>query len=80
MRSIQLMTHINDDGLLQITLPNDLKNRDVEVMVIVQPLESQTFLKSQFSTDQLFAHLRPQVQYFADITAPTTEEWSDEDL
>jgi hypothetical protein len=40
MESIKLKSHVGDDGILQIQIPVGLKNEDLEVMVIFQPLKS----------------------------------------
>jgi antitoxin (DNA-binding transcriptional repressor) of toxin-antitoxin stability system len=29
------------------------------------------------STDELFGHMRGRVNYFEDLTTPTTEEWGE---
>lgn len=39
MQSIQIKTHIGEDGLLQVRLPAEIQNKDVEIMIIIQPLE-----------------------------------------
>ncbi len=39
MHSIKLQTHIGDDGLLQLELPVDIINQDLEVIVIYQPID-----------------------------------------
>ena len=38
MQSIKLQTHVGDDGLLQIKLPVGIKNQDLEIIVIYQPI------------------------------------------
>jgi hypothetical protein len=39
MESIQLKTHVGHDGLLQIKLPEQIANSEVEVVVIYQPVD-----------------------------------------
>lgn len=89
MQSIQLKTHIGEDGLLQITMPPDFKNQDLEIMVIFQPLtttdpqnkNSDNIIDSATNVftenEKIFAHLRGKIKYFEDITTPTIEEWSE---
>ena len=38
MESVKLKTHVGQDGLLQIQLPVEINDQDVEVMVIYQPV------------------------------------------
>lgn len=38
MQSIQLTTHIGEDGILQVQMPSEMKDTDLEVMIIFQPL------------------------------------------
>lgn len=35
-----MRSHVNADGILQIQMPENLKEKDVEVVVVVQPLDS----------------------------------------
>ncbi len=39
MESIKLRSHVGDDGVLQIQVPVDWKNEDLEVVIIFQPLD-----------------------------------------
>jgi hypothetical protein len=39
MKSIQLNSHIGQDGLLQVQLP-DCQNEDVEVLIVYQPIHN----------------------------------------
>jgi hypothetical protein len=41
MESIKLKSHVGDDGVLQIQVPVDFKNEDLEVMIIFQRLKSR---------------------------------------
>jgi hypothetical protein len=38
MKTIKQRSHIGTDGILQIQMPDDMKNIEVEVVVVVQPL------------------------------------------
>ena len=41
METIKVRSHVGADGMLTIQVPPDLKEKDVEVVVVVQPLESE---------------------------------------
>lgn len=41
MISIQTKTHVGADGTLSIQIPTTLRETDVEVMVVVQPVPSR---------------------------------------
>ncbi len=38
MQSIHFNAYVGQDGLVQFQLPNDIKNQEVELFVIVQPV------------------------------------------
>jgi hypothetical protein len=40
MQSIQLKTHVGKDGLLTIQMPPEIKDMELDVMVVFQPLLS----------------------------------------
>jgi hypothetical protein len=42
MQSIQLKTQVNADGFVLVQMPAEFKNRQVEVMLVFQPLRSPT--------------------------------------
>ncbi len=42
MESIKLTTHIDNEGLLQIQLPTEMANQDLEVMVIYQAVNKSS--------------------------------------
>ncbi len=41
METIKLKTHVGDDGLLKLELPTGVTNRELEVLVVMQPLEDE---------------------------------------
>jgi hypothetical protein len=51
MESIRICSHIGADGMLTIQMPPNLKEKDVEVVVVVQALEydKKSALKSENS-------------------------------
>ncbi len=42
MESIKLNSHVGEDGVLQLQIPVNVKNTDLEVMVIIQPAPSSS--------------------------------------
>ena len=38
MQSIQVKTHVGEDGLLKVQMPSEVKDMELEVMVVFQPL------------------------------------------
>lgn len=47
MESIKLKSHVGDDGVLQIELPINLKNEDLEVLIVYQPLKASASDRSE---------------------------------
>jgi hypothetical protein len=41
MQSIQLQTHIGEDGILKVKLPSNVENQEIEVMIIFQPVKDK---------------------------------------
>ncbi len=41
MQSIQLKTHVGEDGLLKVQMPPEIKDMELDVMVVFQPLSSE---------------------------------------
>lgn len=37
MQSIQLKTHVGEDGLLKVQMPPEIKDMELDVMVVFQP-------------------------------------------
>ena len=59
MQSIHFNIYVDDDGLVQFQLPNNIKNQEVELLVVVQPVaqkrgstEKQTHFSTQLPTAQ----------------------------
>ena len=46
MRSIKIRSHVGADGMLHLNIPLGLTDRDVEIMVIYQPLETESKTKT----------------------------------
>jgi hypothetical protein len=42
MKSVKLRSHVGTDGMLHIVMPTQLQNTEVEVTVVVQPVESES--------------------------------------
>lgn len=45
MESIKVRQSVGEDGILHLDIPVSLSNRDVDVMVIYQPVESLTTIE-----------------------------------
>jgi hypothetical protein len=41
METIKFKAHIGRDGLLKLDLPTGVTNRELEVVVVMQPLEAE---------------------------------------
>ncbi len=39
MESIKVCSHVDADGMLTVQMPPNLQGKDVEVIIVVQPLE-----------------------------------------
>ncbi len=39
METIKVKTHVGDDGILRLEVPTGLSNRELEVLVVLQPLQ-----------------------------------------
>jgi hypothetical protein len=49
MESMKIRTHIGDDGILQIQLPPEIANQELDVVIVFQPVipeSSQTIAKT----------------------------------
>ncbi|ALG67449.1 hypothetical protein [Beggiatoa leptomitoformis] len=69
MQAFQLTSHVSPEGLLQIQLPADLANQDVEIVLTIQPKIAQNAAK--LSESPLFGLWRDRpecedVQAFVD--------------
>ena len=49
MQTISLKTHVGEDGILQISLPDNIKNTDLDVTLVYQPILSSESQKNNFS-------------------------------
>ena len=41
MRTISFKTHVGEDSILQVSLPPEIKNTDLEVTLVFQPISSE---------------------------------------
>ena len=41
METIKLKTHIGQDGILQLELPEHIRNRVMEILIVMQPVEQE---------------------------------------
>jgi hypothetical protein len=54
MQSIQLKTQVNADGFVIVQMPAELKNRQVEVMLVFQPLSNPTMTESLYPDSRFY--------------------------
>ena len=59
METMKLRSHIGADGILQIQTPTDLKDTNVEVVVVIQPLASEEVAISEEPEPQYNAWGKP---------------------
>ncbi|WP_373479288.1 hypothetical protein [Geminocystis sp.] len=50
MQTISFKTYIGEDGILQISLPEHLKNTDLEITLVYQPILASKNKKNDLST------------------------------
>lgn len=59
METMKLRSHIGTDGILQIQTPTDLKDTNVEVVVVIQPLADAEVATSSEAQAQYNAWGKP---------------------
>jgi len=42
MKTIQLISVIGKDGILKIQLPDEMKNQQLEILIVIQPTAHQS--------------------------------------
>jgi hypothetical protein len=52
MQSLKLQAHVGADGVLRLELPIGLSNTDVEVLIVLQPMQPTTIM-SPTETEKL---------------------------
>jgi hypothetical protein len=45
MKTISFKTHVGENGILQVTLPPEIKNMDLEVTLVFQPISDNNLLE-----------------------------------
>jgi hypothetical protein len=70
MQSFQLSSHINQQGLLQIQMPINLANQDVEIILVVQQKTSPTVLNKR-----PIGQYRGKMKMADDFCAPLPDEF-----
>ncbi len=87
MQSIQLKTHVGEDGLLKVQMPPEIKDMELDVMVVFQPSSNEEQLRynawgkpiTRESIEQTIAgmkQLRKQVAMDKDSLRSMKEEGS----
>ena len=41
METLKLKAHVGEDGLLKLEIPTSQRNREIEVLVVMQPINSE---------------------------------------
>ncbi|WP_353932390.1 hypothetical protein WJM97_07360 [Okeanomitos corallinicola TIOX110] len=73
---LQTVKGIYKNGTIELAeIPPNILESQVLITFIETTTPENIGVKS--STAELFSPLRGKVQYFEDITTPTTEEWGD---
>ncbi|TAE59198.1 MAG: hypothetical protein EAZ76_16185 [Nostocales cyanobacterium] len=73
---LQTVKGIYKNGKIELAeIPANILESQVLITFIETTTPNNTGVKS--STEELFSPLRGKVQYFEDITTPTTEEWGE---
>ena len=49
MKTIQMISHADDKGMLHIPVPSDMQKQDIEILLVLQPIHEQD------ATDELLA-------------------------
>jgi len=73
---LQTVKGIYKNGKIKLS---EIPKNILEGEVLITFMETKTLenIGVESSTGQLFSYLRGKVQYFEDITTPTTEEWDE---
>ncbi len=61
MQTIKLKSHVGEDGVLQLQLPVGVKNTDLEVIVVFQPLKAD-FKPSEAKTPEELGYSREFIE------------------
>lgn len=49
MRSIQLKSNVGKDGILRLQIPVDMPEQEIEIVVVIQPVQNKKEKRYQFS-------------------------------
>lgn len=52
MNTIQLKTHVGEDGILNLQIPTGVQNQEIEVLVVIQPIGSPSLNRQSVMTKQ----------------------------
>lgn len=53
MESIKIRTHIGDDGILQIQLPAEIANQELDVVIVFQPVSKNSSQSATKTPEEL---------------------------
>ena len=72
---LQTVKGVYQNGTIKLTeIPKNIKQSQVLVTFIEDEISD---IVDNNSTEKLFSSLRGKVQYFEDLTTPTTKEWGE---
>jgi len=64
MHSFQLTSHVNEQGILQIQLPFDFANQEVDIVLAIKPTSNPALLKELVGAFEGEENLSEQYKYF----------------
>jgi hypothetical protein len=53
MESIKIRTHIGDDGILQVQLPPEIANQELDVVIVFQPVIKESSQSATKTPEEL---------------------------
>lgn len=52
MQTLRLQAHVNPDGSVQLQMPEQLANQDIELILVYQPIDSPNTLDEMAATQE----------------------------
>jgi hypothetical protein len=51
MKTIQLTSHVGNDGILSLRLPEEMKGQNLEILVVLQPIKNTSTHRNAWPPD-----------------------------
>jgi hypothetical protein len=51
MKTIRLTSHVGNDGILSLPLPDEMKGQNLEILVVLQPIKNSSTNKNGWPLD-----------------------------